>query len=182
MQIQPLVQNALSEVDDVNIKNETGFMFTLKGIPNDENPPVLETYIETVTGYIVDRFCSYDNNFLTLDTNVSLKAFPNKHTVFCMRDVDVCKNSGYAFVYKPDGSEEYDILYLLDDAGNQLVQSALAEVDDLYIKNETGFMFTITGVPNYNLDPPVLYTVIDSIDTTTTAEPEPTDSSSNKNG
>ena len=118
-----------------------------------------------VTGYIVDRFCWFDNNFRTLDTNVDLRIYPNKHTVFCMREVDQCVASGYAFVHQPNGTNtSYVIQYFLDDIGNQMVLDELMEVPDEDINNETGLIFTITGVPNDEI-PPVLETVIN---TTTT--------------
>lgn len=114
-----------------------------------------------VTGYIVDRFCWFDNNFLTLDTGIDLRMYAHEHTAFCMREVKQCVDSGYAFVYQPNGTNTpYVIQYFLDDVGNKMVLDALMEVPDDNLKNETGFMFTITGVPN-DETPPVLETVED---------------------
>ena len=113
----------------------------------------------TVTGPLVDLYCWDDRNGIAWDTGISLKTNPYSHTVHCLVEVSICKDSGFAIVHIPDGSSEYEIQYLLDDTGNQL---AIDEMELLPAGRngprweETGFTITATGTADNSGDRPVL--------------------------
>lgn len=81
--------------------------------------------------YLVDKFCWEDNTasgspaFTALDTKSMLNKAPETHTLHCMRDPDLCRNSGFLLLSKPEGASEYSEKYAFDDAGNTKVLTLL---------------------------------------------------------
>ena len=83
--------------------------------------------VVTVSGPLVDRFCWETREGRALDTNADLAANPLNHTLHCLVEVDVCRESGYVLLTQDSGS--WETLYILDDVLNQqAVQMMLADV------------------------------------------------------
>jgi len=83
--------------------------------------------VVTVSGPLVDRFCWEDRNGITLDTNVDLTVDPLDHTIHCLVEVDVCRESGYVIVQEGDDGI-WETAYILDESLNEDV-IALMVVD-----------------------------------------------------
>ena len=71
----------------------------------------------TVSGYLVDIYCWDKPNHMAID-GANLETEPEKHTVHCLRDVQVCINGGYALLEKKAGALKYTLKYKLDATGN----------------------------------------------------------------
>jgi hypothetical protein len=99
----------------------------------------------TVTGILVDKYCWNDLNGVALDTGSNLKLNPSDHTVHCLVEVGVCRNSGYVIVHKKQGASEYEIQYELDDAGNTRARELLYTVPTGERNKPTGYEITLTG-------------------------------------
>jgi hypothetical protein len=72
----------------------------------------------TISGPVVDDYCWTTLNGRALDTGENLKLYPFKHTIHCIYEVSVCRNSGYHIVHLSAGATEYQILATLDAGGN----------------------------------------------------------------
>ena len=100
----------------------------------------------TVTGQLVDLYCWDTLNGVALDTGEDLKRYPTRHTVHCLVEVGVCKNSGFAIVNKAEGSELYTVSYLLDEPGNARAIELMEETPSRTRNQPTGFEITVTGM------------------------------------
>ena len=99
----------------------------------------------TATGQLVDLYCWDTLNGVALDTGEDLKRHPTRHTVHCLVEVGVCKNSGFAIVNKAEGSELYTVSYLLDESGNARAIELMEETPSRTRNQPTGFEITVTG-------------------------------------
>jgi hypothetical protein len=99
----------------------------------------------TVTGTLVDKYCWNDLGGVALDTGANLKLNPTAHTVHCLVEVQVCRDSGFVIVHKNGDSGEYEIQYELDDAGNTRAKELLYEVPVGERNAATGYEITMTG-------------------------------------
>eukprot|EP00854_Cymbomonas_tetramitiformis_P031859 gene31859-40203_t len=75
------------------------------------------------TGYLIDLYCWNRNKNRALD-GADMENRPWDHTVHCMRDVDICRNGGFAVLELV--GDKYQIKYRLDSTG---VSNALYYVD-----------------------------------------------------
>jgi hypothetical protein len=110
----------------------------------------------TASGPLVDLYCWDDRGGIALDTKANLKENPFAHTVHCLVEVSICKNSGFAIVHKPENATRYEILYKLDALGNQRAKELMLQVpagSERY--KQTGFQISITGTVD-PADPTVL--------------------------
>mmetsp|Transcript_29615 Transcript_29615/g.48229 ORF Transcript_29615/g.48229 Transcript_29615/m.48229 type:complete len:177 (+) Transcript_29615:38-568(+) len=125
----------------------------------------------TVSGPLVDLYCWDTLQGIALDTGVQLRDDPFKHTVHCLVEVSVCRNSGFAIVHKPTGNTQYEVQYLLDEAGNQLAIDAMYAIPAGSQRNQqTGFIFSITGTADNSGDVPLLITDVNATSTTPTSD------------
>ena len=51
--------------------------------------------VQYYSGWLVDKWCWYDNNKVALDTGISLAVDPTAHTVHCLYEVGFCRKSGF---------------------------------------------------------------------------------------
>jgi len=110
--------------------------------------------VVTVTGPIVDRYCWETNNGRSLDTKANLVKNPYNHTVFCLVEVDICRESGYVMLYQPENNSDWEVLYYLDDdLSEQLADEILEKVpvgSDGTRKSTLGYEATLTGIDDNN--------------------------------
>jgi len=66
---------------------------------------------ESITGPLVDKFYCDDLNGIALDTGKNLQADPFQHTVHCLSEISVCRNSGFYIFHKPDGASKWEVLH-----------------------------------------------------------------------
>ena len=84
--------------------------------------------VVTHTGFVVDLFCWDMPNHRAIDGSI-LDTNPEDHTVHCMRDIQDCRENGFAVLQKLDDGT-YDIAYRLDEAGNQAVLDYMDSTPD----------------------------------------------------
>ncbi len=113
----------------------------------------------TATGNLVDHYCWYNLNGRALDTGANLTVDPHQHTVHCLVEVPICKNSGFSLVpvRTDNGREPLDILYQLDEVGNSL---AIEDMLKLPTTNgqrpQKNYTITLEGVVDSSISPPLL--------------------------
>jgi len=108
----------------------------------------------TVTGPLVDRFCWETRNGITLDTNVDLTVDPLDHTLHCLVEVDVCRESGYVILAEGDDGV-WETAYTLDAVLNeQAIAMMLEDHPDIALGGNavegSGYTITLTGVDDGN--------------------------------
>jgi hypothetical protein len=98
-----------------------------------------------VTGVLVDKYCWNDLGGVALDTSANLKLNPTKHTVHCLVEVGICRNSGYVMVHKSSNTGQYEIQYELDEPSNELARNLMYEVPPNERNEATGYAITVSG-------------------------------------
>merc|ERR1719334_2621057 len=136
--------------------------YTLEIQAFDDMSGTLHTLEEvvTVTGPLVDLFCWDTREGLTLDTNADLTMNPLDHTIHCLLEVDICRESGYVIVADDDDDGTWETKYILDSGLNeQAIALMLAEYPDVSLGGNAfssggayegesflGFTVTLTGL------------------------------------
>mmetsp|Transcript_18149 Transcript_18149/g.48822 ORF Transcript_18149/g.48822 Transcript_18149/m.48822 type:complete len:357 (+) Transcript_18149:109-1179(+) len=81
---------------------------------------------DTVTGILTDIYC-WDR--VTALDGANMQTEPEKHTVHCLRDIQVCIDGGYGILTKGDGDSTWSLAVTFDQAGNTKVAALLAETN-----------------------------------------------------
>ena len=75
------------------------------------------------TGYIMDRYCI--NRGTMLDNGLPTLQHPGEHSVHCLVDMSICRNSGFDLLSDPGPDDtEHGRFGALDDAGQSLAVAA----------------------------------------------------------
>lgn len=93
----------------------------------------------THTGYLTDIYCWERPNRIALD-GAKMDTEPQKHTVHCLRDIQVCIDSGYGVLEKASGSDTYTLKYTFDAEGNKNVLALVQKT-----RATSNFLVTVTG-------------------------------------
>ena len=93
----------------------------------------------THTGFLIDLYCWDKPNHMAID-RANLGTEPEKHTVHCLRDVQVCIDGGYALLEKKAGATSYSLKYKLDATGNANILKLIKTT-----KSIANFQVTATG-------------------------------------
>merc|ERR1712098_281819 len=78
---------------------------------------VAQVYGEALEGWLVDRYCWDDLGKVALDTGGDLGQDPSDHSLHCLVEVGICRNSGFLLT-KKDGDLDFSRLGNFDDAAN----------------------------------------------------------------
>jgi len=142
----------LALLDQTSTK--TNFILTVQGTVGTNSQGNLTVFVTSLAepaassqitwaGIVADCYCARSPTGIAID-GTNMTCCPDKHTVACMKDVPVCKQHGYCLLHNigTAANPNYQILYELDDYGNNLVLNIVDTT--AYIDN---FVLTITGVP-----------------------------------
>ena len=122
------VRNELAPLaaDDAS---QTGFIFSVTAFDDMSGTLRSLDQVVTVSGPLVDLYCWQTRDGITLDTQVDLTLDPLNHTLHCLVEVDVCRQSGYAIVADEDEDGTWETLYILDSGLNaEALELMLADV------------------------------------------------------
>ena len=70
------------------------------------------------TGFLIDLACWARPNHVGFD-GAPLETEPEKHKVYCMRDIPICRQNGFAILKPSTTNTTYEIAYTFDSAGNE---------------------------------------------------------------
>eukprot|EP00039_Didymoeca_costata_P010260 m.137777 g.137777 ORF g.137777 m.137777 type:complete len:411 (-) comp14760_c0_seq2:113-1345(-) len=91
-------------------------------VPADDTCDI-DGVVVTVEGWAADIFCI--NRGTALDnSNLQMAETPEEHTLHCLVEIPVCVESGYAVFSLDKVGNTREVLYVLDDAGSQLIVDA----------------------------------------------------------
>merc|ERR1712038_787513 len=72
-----------------------------------------------VEGFVMDNYC-IGIGFLLDAPEIKTLFQPEEHSIHCLVDPPICRNSGYEILWEtPNAPTPYSRAYKLDDAGNQ---------------------------------------------------------------
>jgi len=156
------------------------FMATVTGsVDSSTEPPTfnLASIVQTSvagsevswTGFLVDNLCWEMPGHVAID-GAKLLTNPETHTVGCML-LPNCLASGFVVMGNTaisSSSEAYAPKFVLDDKGNALAASLLAET-----KYTNNYMVTVTGVPDNSNPPKIATSVLSEVDTDDVVGPGP---------
>jgi len=135
-----------------------------------ENARLMQESEFCASGYIMDKFCIQRGSLLDNSRIGSLSSEgPEAHSIHCLVDIGVCRNSGYEMLSAPTSDEgSFGRAFEFDDAGNAMVLAEARRVGEKgYCTSCTngegdqvrGFFATAIGVlDNSNGDLPRLMT------------------------
>ena len=85
---------------------------------------LLEEAFEIHEGFLVDLYCMQRPEYPIAFDGANLLTSPRDHSVHCMRDVQVCRDSGFGLLKMADDGT-YELAFVFDAAGNDAVLAFL---------------------------------------------------------